>query len=702
MIGNGGPVRNRARRSSSSAEKARRMSTDTSPFDARPPAEVLRLEPGAEPTPGYRLERLLGRGGFGEVWKARGPGGVAVALKFIRLDGKAGGFELRSLEMMKDVRHGNLLSLFGVWQREPFIILALELADRSLMDRLQEAQAQGQPGIPLPELLEYLRDAARALDFLNEPRHALDGKAGLSIQHRDVKPHNLLLVGDTVKLADFGLARLLERRATSHTGAMTPAYAAPEFFKGRTTSQSDQYSLAVAYCQLRGGRLPFAGTPEQMMMGHSQEAPDLGMVPEAERPAVARALSKNPEDRWPNCRAFVQALAAAAHVPLPPGGDSTTPAPEPALLTALPAGPARRRLWPWLLAGAVLLPALLLGGGLAIWYALGRLEGWSGSVMMTKRVTAKSVDSEKPSPKGITGVAFTPDGRVVSVGEDGAVNWWGDSAQVAEFAVSLLRHPLHQIPNAKGMTLSPDGRRFLIDEANGVGLYDVWTGTKLRYVPFPKTIFDATYVIHCKAFSPDGRRFIVGYTRKAFDGGQQVLVGDLDAKTRMLGGPDHGVDMAEPVCVALSPDGKKALSAGTDGVRVWDVEKGAFLQKIERGGVISMAFSPDGKQVLLGEEFDTLLLVDADSGKELRSFAGHSGGVSCVTFSADGKQALSGGWDRIVRLWDVETGKQLELFRGHEAVVTGVGFSPDGTKAVSGSKDGAVRLWQLPGGAVKK
>src|SRR5438309_2308938 len=208
------------------------MSTETSPFGSRPPTEALHLEPGAEPVPGYRLERLLGRGGFGEVWKAEGPGGVAVALKFVRLDGKAGGPELRSLETMKGVRHGNLLSLFGVWQREPFVILAMELADRSLQDRLHEVQAQGQAGVPLPELLEYLRDAARALDFLNEPRHAQDGKTGLSIQHRDVKPHNLLLVGGAVKLADFGLARLLERQVTSHTGAMTPAYAAPEFFKG--------------------------------------------------------------------------------------------------------------------------------------------------------------------------------------------------------------------------------------------------------------------------------------------------------------------------------------------------------------------------------------------------------------------------------------------------------------------------------------
>jgi serine/threonine protein kinase len=676
------------------------MSTETSRSDAVPPAEALHLEPGAEPVPGYRLERLLGRGGFGEVWRADGPGGVAVALKFVRLDGKAGAPELRSLEMMKGVRHGNLLSLFGVWQREPFVILAMELADRSLLDRLQQAQAEGQAGIPLPELLEYLRDAARALDFLNEPRHTQEGKTGLSIQHRDVKPHNLLLVGDTVKLADFGLARLLERQTTSHTGAMTPAYAAPEFFKGQTTSQSDQYSLAVTYCQLRGGRLPFAGTPEQMMMGHSQEPPDLGMLPEAERPAVARALSKNPEERWPNCRAFVQGLAAAAQVSVLPGGD-TTQAPVPPGPTIPPARWSRRRRWPWVVGAGVVLAALLVGVGLAIRPGGEHNEAASSATARAGAGPAKAVapparpEAPKPRPKGITGVTFTPDGEIVSVGEDGVVKSWADPAG-GGMKQALTATPLHEIVDPTVMVLSPDGRRFLTDAENGVCLWDVPTGKKLRDITFPPSIFQGSHVIHCKAFAPNGRRFVVGYTRHAFDGGQRVLVGDLDAKTQPLAG-GYG-DMAEVVCVALSPDGKRVLSAGKDSVRLWNVETDTPLQKIERGGVISMAFAPDGRQCLLGEEFDTLLLVDADTGKELGSFVGHGGGVSSVAFSPDGKLALSGGWDKTVRLWDVQTNKQLECFRGHEAEVTGVAFARDGTRAVSGSKDGAVWLWRLPAG----
>jgi formylglycine-generating enzyme required for sulfatase activity len=255
------------------------------------------------------LVQRLGEGGFGEVWKARGAGGLAVALKFIRLGGKAGGAELRALEVMKDVRHANLLGVFGAWQQEGQLILAMELADGTLLDRLNAALKQGLPGIPLGELLEYMRDAARGLDHLNAIR----------IQHRDVKPQNLLLVGGSVKVGDFGLAKVLHHTLSGHTGAYTPAYVAPEFLSGQTSGQSDQYALAVSYCQLRGGRLPFEGHVTQVLTGHAMHPPDLTMLPESERPAAARALAKEPKERWPSCRAFVDALAAEVTPRLLPG-----------------------------------------------------------------------------------------------------------------------------------------------------------------------------------------------------------------------------------------------------------------------------------------------------------------------------------------------------------------------------------------------
>jgi serine/threonine protein kinase len=266
------------------------------------------IRAGEEPLPGFQLVSRLGKGGFGEVWKARGPGGVHVALKLISLGEQAGKVELRALQLVKNLRHVNLLTLFGIWQTPGFLIIAMELADRTLLDRFEEVAGQGQSGIPWRELLKYAREAAAVLDYLNKPRHFLDGKRPVGIQHCDIKPQNLLLVGDGVKVGDFGLARVLGRGRNLSSG-LTPAYAPPEFFRGQTSRHSDQYALAVTYCHLRGGKLPFRGDFDTLKKGHLQQPPDLTMLPGPEQPAVARALAKEPKQRWPNCRAFVKALA---------------------------------------------------------------------------------------------------------------------------------------------------------------------------------------------------------------------------------------------------------------------------------------------------------------------------------------------------------------------------------------------------------
>src|ERR1019366_8074098 len=137
------------------------------------------------------------------------------------------------------------------------------------------------------------------------------------IQHRDIKPQNLLMIGGSVKVADFGLAKLLEETVAAHSGAMTPSFAAPECFHNQTTRFSDQYSLAVTYCQLRTGKLPFEGSPAVVMAGHLTKAPDLSGLPAAERSALERALAKEPGMRWPTCQAFVRALEVLGN-PGPP------------------------------------------------------------------------------------------------------------------------------------------------------------------------------------------------------------------------------------------------------------------------------------------------------------------------------------------------------------------------------------------------
>jgi tetratricopeptide (TPR) repeat protein len=355
----------------------------------RPLAVPLALVPGLRLVPDYELVQRLGRGGFGEVWKAIGPGGVQVALKFVRLDDDAGAIEQRALDLIRHIRHPNLLALFGVWQRAGCLILALELGDGTLLDRLQDALESGLPGIPPAELLEQVRDAARGLDHLHS----------LGVQHRDVKPHNLLLVGGGVKVADCGLAKLLQHTLTSNTGSLTPAYAAPECFNGQTSMTSDLYSLAVTYCQLRGGRLPFEGSSSEVMMGHVARVPNLTMLPEAERPAVLRALAKEPAERYPTCLEFVRALQQVIPtepIRLPSEAEKDTAAqdavtrPEPLVPGGLGGHDSReetRRT------GAAALLACILGATAVL--------GGTASYLFYPHFDAPSVGREVPPPLAI-------------------------------------------------------------------------------------------------------------------------------------------------------------------------------------------------------------------------------------------------------------------------------------------------------------
>jgi serine/threonine protein kinase len=94
-----------------------------------------------------------------------------------------------------------------------------------------------------------------------------------------------------------------------HRKAGTLDYAPPEIFQGRISDRSDQYSLAVTYCHLRGGRLPFSDTPTSFTRSYVRPKPDLTMLDPAERPIVARALDPVPQQRWPSSVEMMQQLA---------------------------------------------------------------------------------------------------------------------------------------------------------------------------------------------------------------------------------------------------------------------------------------------------------------------------------------------------------------------------------------------------------
>jgi serine/threonine protein kinase len=258
--------------------------------------------PGAEPLPGYRLLTPLGRGGFGEVWKCEAPGGLHKAIKFVPSGGEQFRQEIAAFIQMKAIRHPYLLTLERVELTDGELVMVMELADCQLNDRFRACRAAGLIGIPRAELLGYLGEAAEALDMMSRR---------YSLQHLDVKPENLFLVADHLKVGDYGLVRRTERSKPGEDSerGFTPRYAAPEVLRGRVDTRSDQYSLALVYVELLTGTFPYVGpTAQQMILQHLDGRPDLSALPLPEQSVVGQALEKNPSGRFPTCSLFIKSL----------------------------------------------------------------------------------------------------------------------------------------------------------------------------------------------------------------------------------------------------------------------------------------------------------------------------------------------------------------------------------------------------------
>ncbi len=261
----------------------------------------------------YRLVRLLGRGGMGEVWQAEDtevhrqvaakllPSVVANETDYLR----AFAAEARTAASLE---HPHILPVHDFGE-EPsgdniitYLIMPL-IAGGSLRDRIHNAQSL----LPPKESLYYLHQAAEAIDYAHS-QHVL---------HRDIKPANMLMQQQWLFLADFGLAKLLSadiHHSQTLAGSGTPDYMAPEQAQGKAEAASDRYSLAVIAYQLFSGRKPFTGNdPFEVLVKQIQEAPPAPrqfnpQLPQSIEDILLKGLAKQPAERPASCIAFVNEL----------------------------------------------------------------------------------------------------------------------------------------------------------------------------------------------------------------------------------------------------------------------------------------------------------------------------------------------------------------------------------------------------------
>jgi|GEM_PF-2864332 len=257
----------------------------------------------------YRVERELGRGGMGVVYKAAEVAtGKAVALKVLSRE-----FALepayvkrfkRETEALDRLDHPNIVRIFSVGEHEGLHYYAMDFVEgRSLGAMLSGGDRLG---------------VERALDLAIEVATALGHAHKAGIIHRDIKPGNILLDREgKPKLTDFGIARLTYATRMTRTGDIvgTPEYMSPEQAKGAAVdAPSDVYSLGVVLYELLAGRVPFEGaTALEIIKKHQYEQPanikELNkVVHDGLARVVMKMLAKEPKERYKSAEQVATAL----------------------------------------------------------------------------------------------------------------------------------------------------------------------------------------------------------------------------------------------------------------------------------------------------------------------------------------------------------------------------------------------------------
>lgn len=257
----------------------------------------------------YEIKGLIGRGAMAEVYRAHNPvlkNDVAIKVMNpgIMDNEEAAARFRREAQAAARLSHPNVMRVFDFDIEGNIYYMVMELLEgRTLRDLLREYRE----GMPHEQAIEIIKQLAGAVDYAHQQ----------GIIHRDIKPTNIIMVGERAVLSDFGLARISDQAQLTATGssAGTPAYMSPEQASGeKITTRSDIYSIGITLYEMITGAPPFQGeTFASILVQQIQAQPrmpseivaDIDPVLEA---VIMRALSKSPDERYPTAHAMLEDL----------------------------------------------------------------------------------------------------------------------------------------------------------------------------------------------------------------------------------------------------------------------------------------------------------------------------------------------------------------------------------------------------------
>jgi WD40 repeat protein/tRNA A-37 threonylcarbamoyl transferase component Bud32 len=641
--------------------------------------------------PGYEIEKELGRGAMGIVYKARHLHlNRVVALKMILHAEQTDAAERRrsqaEAQALARLNHPNIVQIYEVGEHQGQPFLALEFVEGgTLAERLKR-----QP-LSVTEAVKLTATLARAVHAAHESH----------IVHRDLKPANILLTGDgTPKISDFSLAKHLDAETLrTQSGAIfgTPAYMAPEQASGRSKAIGpavDIHALGVILYELLARQPPFRGLTILEVLQQVQSAEPISLrrlapkVPRDLETICHKCLRKAPEARYHSALELAEDLERFLRK-------------EP--IRARPVSAWEHGL-KWVRhhpAAAVLLAVLLLvvvstiGAWVKFTAYLGqalaaRTEELQNERQKRERALQRDLRFNRYVDNIRQAAQLWQRHEISQCYDFMTIHQWIEGKDDPRgFEWHYLRRWCDHQPRAlKGHTAAVQCVRF---HPNGKWLASCSEDRTIRFWEVETGRLCATLtgegeLVREIAFSPDGRTLAcnIGESVQFWDVAEQrrqkVLVKELDYFQS----------------IAFSPRGNLLallrIRNTFSEIQVWDLQ----TQRVHRwhsiDDPIRLAFASDGQMLAIGYENGTVLFHDAATGNERgRLLTKHP--AHALAFAHQSPLLAVGGGDGIVSFWDVETRQPVGEAVGHAGMVNSLAFSPDDRTLLSASEDGTIRSW---------
>ena len=584
----------------------------------------------------YRLLRLLGQGGFAEVYLGEHvflSTQAAIKVLQVRLTEEEMEAFLKEARTIAGLTHPNILRVleFGVEDNVPFLVL--EFAPNGT---LRTRHPRGSI-LPLTVIVPYVTQIASALQYIHNRK----------LIHRDIKPENLLLgTNYEVLLSDFGTATVFQTLHTQGTLELagTVSYMAPEQIRGKPRPASDQYGLGVIVYEWLCGACPFQGTFTEMYSQHMLAVPPSlraripSISPDVEQ-VVLTALAKEPEQRFASVSAFANALGQASkpeqHTISSP---STVLSPQP---------PAFSNVY-------------------------SSSQPSASSTMYSSPQTFSTEEEGLPTVGASVSELVGRPGRTTPHYEH-STNEHSATPGTVPVAPQPILTPEPVLPLPKDEPPRRISRRAVVASLVGLGCVAIAGGAAWLMVSKQNPFAFSSNPTSIPTPAP-GTIYVTyrGHTKPVY-----ALAWEPNGQSIASGGADDEVK----VWNAASPASQRV-----------------FTFYDHAGSVNALAWSPDGTRIASASADKTVRVWDATAGTNHVVYRGHTDNVRTVAWSSDGTRIASGGDDKTVQVWDVNTGNRLVTYVGHAGTVWSVTWSPDSTRIASGSADKTVQVWDAATG----